>query len=35
MLFFLPPEMMALYKPNIDFLKEHAVDPDKSRYAVA
>lgn len=32
--FLLPPEMMALYKPNIDFLFEHAVDPDKRRYAV-
>jgi hypothetical protein len=27
--------MMVLYKPNIDFLAEHAVDPDKRRYAVA
>ena len=27
--------MMVLYKPNIDFLSEHAVDPDKRRYAVA
>jgi hypothetical protein len=26
--------MMVLYKPNIDFLAEHAVDPDKRRYAV-
>ncbi len=26
--------MMVLYKPNIDFLSEHAVDPDKRRYAV-
>ena len=33
--FLLPPEMMVLYKPNIDFLTEHAVDPDKRRYAVA
>jgi len=32
--FLLPPEMMLLYKPNIDFLTEHAVDPDKRRYAV-
>lgn len=32
--FLLPPEMMVLYKPNIDFLEEHAVDPDKRRYAV-
>jgi len=27
--------MMVLYKPNIEFLTEHAVDPDKRRYAVA
>jgi hypothetical protein len=33
--FLLPPEMMVLYKPNIDFLAEHAVDPDKRRYAIA
>ena len=26
--------MILLYKPNIDFLAEHAVDPDKRRYAV-
>src|SRR5215213_7498784 len=32
--FLLPPEMMVLYKPNILFLHEHAVDPDKRRYAV-
>lgn len=32
--FLLPPEMMVLYKPHIDFLFEHAVDPDKRRYAV-
>jgi hypothetical protein len=32
--FLLPPEMMVLYKPNIDFLTEHAVDPDKRRYAI-
>jgi len=25
----------VLYKPNISFLEEHAVDPDKRRYAVA
>jgi hypothetical protein len=30
--FLLPPEMLLLYKPNIGFLKEHAVDPDKRRY---
>ena len=32
--FLLPPEMMVLYKPNIDFLFEHAADPDKRRYIV-
>lgn len=32
--FLLPPEMMVLYKPHLDFLTEHAVDPDKRRYAV-
>jgi hypothetical protein len=32
--FLLPPEMMVLYKPQIDFLAEHAVDPDMRRYAV-
>jgi len=33
-LFLLPPEMMVFYKKHIDFLSEHAVDPDKRRYAV-
>ncbi|MEI9809310.1 MAG: zinc dependent phospholipase C family protein [Bacteroidota bacterium] len=33
-IFLLPPEMMLLYKPYADFLVEHAVDPDKRRYAV-
>lgn len=33
--FLLPPEMLVLYKPNIQFLSDHAVDPDKRRYAVA
>lgn len=32
--FLLPPEMLILYKPNIQFLSEHAVDPDKRRYAI-
>ncbi|MEO6489246.1 MAG: zinc dependent phospholipase C family protein, partial [Ferruginibacter sp.] len=32
--FMLPPEMMVLYKPNIDFIDEHAIDPDKRRYAI-
>lgn len=33
--FLLPPQMMVLYKSQIDFLTEHAVDPDKRRYAVS
>jgi len=33
--FLLPPEMMVLFKPAIQFLTDHAVDPDKRRYAVA
>jgi hypothetical protein len=32
--FLLPPEMLVLYKPHIQFLSEHAVDPDKRRYAM-
>jgi len=32
--FLLPPQMLVFYKNNIDFLSEHAVDPDKRRYAV-
>ena len=32
--FLLPPEMMALYKPNIQYLTDHAVDPDKRRYLI-
>jgi len=34
-IFLLPPQMMLLYKPNINFITEHAVDPDKRRYIVA
>jgi hypothetical protein len=33
-IFLLPPEMLVLYKPNAAFLFEHAVDPDKRRYAI-
>ena len=33
--FLLPPQMMVLYKPHIDFISSHAVDPDKRRYLVA
>lgn len=31
----LPPEMIQLYKSQIDFISEHAVDPDMRRYAIA
>lgn len=30
--FTLPPPMAAFYKQNIDYISEHAVDPDKRRY---
>ncbi|MDB5221856.1 MAG: Nuclease [Chitinophagaceae bacterium] len=33
--FLLPPQMMVLYKPNIDFITTHAVDPDMRRNVVA
>ena len=29
----LPPQMMAFFKPNIDYITDHAVDPDMRRYA--
>lgn len=32
--FTLPPELFTFYKSNIEFVTEHAVDPDKRRYAV-
>ena len=32
--FLLPPEMLSLFKSQIDFITEHAIDPDKRRYAV-
>ena len=32
--FTLPPEMLAFYKAHIEFITEHAVDPDKRRYAI-
>ena len=32
--FLLPPQMVVFYKPHIGFITEHAVDPDKRRYAV-
>ncbi len=33
--FLLPPQMLVLYKTHIDFITNHAVDPDMRRYAVA
>lgn len=33
--FLLPPQMMVLYKPNMDFITTHAVDPDMRRNVVA
>jgi hypothetical protein len=32
--YMLPPEMMVLFKAQLGYLSEHAVDPDKRRYAV-
>lgn len=32
--FTLPPEMLGFFKEHIEYLTEHAVDPDKRRYAV-
>ena len=32
-MFTLPPQMLALYKPNIEYITSHAVDPDKRRYS--
>lgn len=31
--FTLPPEMGAFFKKNIEYITEHAVDPDKRRYS--
>ncbi|HEU4719009.1 MAG TPA: zinc dependent phospholipase C family protein [Bacteroidia bacterium] len=33
--FTLPPEMFGFYKKHIEYITEHAVDPDKRRYSVA
>jgi hypothetical protein len=33
--FLLPPQMVVFFKTQIDFITEHATDPDKRRYAVA
>jgi hypothetical protein len=32
--FTLPPELLGIYKGNIDYITEHATDPDNRRYAV-
>ncbi len=33
-LFTLPEELFGFYKPHIAYIEEHAVDPDKRRYAI-
>ena len=30
--FLLPPDMLVFFKPHIEYLKTHSVDPDKRRY---
>jgi len=32
--FTLPPQMLGFFKDHIEYITEHAVDPDKRRYAV-
>jgi hypothetical protein len=32
--FLLPPQMLSFYKTHINFITEHAIDPDKRRYAI-
>lgn len=32
--FTLPPDMFGFYKEHLEYITEHAVDPDKRRYAV-
>jgi len=34
-IFLLPPQMLVLFKPNADFITQHAVDPDMRRYVFA
>ena len=31
----MPPQMMMFYKPHIEFIENHATDPDKRRYLIA
>ncbi|MFA7273987.1 MAG: zinc dependent phospholipase C family protein [Crocinitomicaceae bacterium] len=33
-IFTLPPQMFGFYKEHIEYMTEHAVDPDKRRYAM-
>lgn len=33
-IFTLPPQMFGFYKEHIEYMTEHAVDPDKRRYAL-
>lgn len=33
--FLLPPDMLRFYKPQLQYISDHAVDPDMRRYAVA
>ncbi len=33
--FTLPPQMIGFYKKHLHYISEHAVDPDKRRYAIA
>lgn len=32
--FTLPPEMVGFFKKNIEYLSEHAIDPDRKAYAI-
>jgi len=32
--FSLPPEMLVFYKPHLEFIAQHATDPDKRRYVI-
>jgi len=32
--YLLPPEMIGFYKKHIDYITQHAIDPDKRRYIV-
>jgi len=33
--FLLPPSLLAFYKPHLDYLSRHSVDPDMRRYLLA